>query len=131
MAVLILGAPLIKVAFFPGHVVNKTIDMSYGIVDKTLTADNAVYNYEWFKKQYGEIQSAEQQIASTNAVIDSYTARLPDKLSEWTFENNHEYSRLNTIRIGQMNYLISLKNEYNARAKMVNRSIFKDIPESF
>lgn len=68
-------------------------------MDKTLTADNAIYNYEWFKKQYAEIQSAELQAQSTAALVKDYMESMPSSRSEWTFEDKTEAARLNSVRI--------------------------------
>jgi hypothetical protein len=50
-AIILAGVMLalaIKVIFFPIHVAEKSVDMSYGVIDETLTAENAVYNEEIF-----------------------------------------------------------------------------------
>lgn len=117
-----------KVVLFPAHVANKAADMSYGIVDKTLDPTNAIYNYEWFKKQYGEIVASERNVTNTVQSIEDYKAMTTSVL---TFEDKQELARLNSVLNGQRNYVNSLKHEYDARAKMANRSIFKDIPASF
>ncbi len=46
--------------------------------------------------------------------------------SKWTFEDKNEMSRLNTVYLGQQNYLQSVIADYNARTKMANRNIFQN-----
>lgn len=51
----ILIATWLKILFFPVKVINNTIQTWYDVIDKTINADNAIYNYEWFKQKYEEI----------------------------------------------------------------------------
>ena len=41
------------------------IDSAGQIIDKTYNADNAIYNYEWFKSQFEKIKATELQIDNT------------------------------------------------------------------
>ena len=101
------------------------IDTASGIIDKTYTPENAIYNYEWFKTQYEKIQANRQQ---TQNIIISLTEfkQLYGDVSTWDYSTKEEYNRLNTIKIGLQNMDQNLVAEYNARSKMANREIFKD-----
>ncbi|MEK6882316.1 MAG: hypothetical protein AABY22_22040, partial [Nanoarchaeota archaeon] len=47
---LLIGAGyVIKYFLLPVKTVTSQIDAASDIIDKTYTADNAIYNYEWFK----------------------------------------------------------------------------------
>lgn len=103
----------------------KQVNTAHKIVDKTYTAENAIYNYEWFKTQYEKIIAKEKQIDNTALELGFFKEMYGDP-KEWDWSTKEEYSRLNTILLGQKNFYEDLVAEYNARSKMANREIFKD-----
>jgi hypothetical protein len=133
---IVLGVSLImilgKVVLYPLFFAEKAIDTGYEVTDKVLEADNVIYNYEWFKNQYEDIQALEKKIRNTEVEIDTFNESLPTDRSEWTFEDKEESARLNSIKLGLMNQLEDAVAEYNARSKTATRSIFKDgvIPDT-
>lgn len=116
----------LKFILFPVNTAIKSVDMAYGVTNKTLTADNAIYNYEWFKTQYHSIESLKKKEVSANNQLIEFKELLPDSRTEWSKEDKTEYDRLNTIVNGLNNQLSDAVALYNARSEMVNRSIFKD-----
>jgi len=127
---LFVGIPIARFVLYPLFVVNKAIDTAYEITDKTLDADNVIYNYEWFKQQVEDIKATEnKRDRALKTVIDF--REFAGNRANWTFEDKTEYSRLSTVHQGLENHLEDLVATYNARSKMANRSIFKDglIPE--
>jgi hypothetical protein len=99
------------------------------IVNKTIDADNVIYNYEWFKKTHEnylaslvKIKTAEEQVAQFKEDAG------PRK--DWSFEDKTEYSRIQSVVTGLKNHSEDIRAEYNAKSKMVNRKIFKggDLP---
>lgn len=103
------------------------------IVNKTIDADNVIANYEWFKRRYQDIQSIDQKIASASAAVDQFKSDAGDR-EKWKREDREEYSRLSSICLGLTQQRSDLAAEYNARSRMVNRSVFKagdtELPES-
>lgn len=124
-----------KVVLFPAHAVNKVADAGVrtfdGVVDKTLNADNAIYNYEWFKQQYADYISLKNKVNLSSDLLISYEKNLPADRTKWAKEDKDEDSRLNTILLGQKQQLADLIAEYNAKSQMANRTIFKtgDLPQ--
>lgn len=115
----------LNVVSLPFHAASNTVQMGHDVIDKTLNADNAIYNYEWFKQQYQDIQVAKQQYAvaveTENAFKESAGPR-----SEWTFEDKTEAARLASVTLGLKQQIIQRTEDYNARAKMASRNIFED-----
>lgn len=103
----------------------KQVDTAHDIIDKTYTAENAIYNYEWFKTQYEKIQSSEKQIGNTVLSIDDFKEMYGDP-KDWDYIDKEEYARLKTVLLGQKNFYEQLVADYNARSNMDNRDIFKD-----
>ena len=115
----------IKAWFMPVKPLLGNIDAGSDVIDKTYTAENAIYNYEWFKTQYEKIQANRQQVDQTILNINEYK-QMYGNVSTWDYTTKEEYNRLNTIKLGLINQENNLVAEYNARAKMANRNIFND-----
>jgi len=111
---------LLKIVMFPVDTATKLIDTAYWIQEKTLNADNAIYNDEWFKQKYEDIQAAKKQIDNTTAQVTEF------KASSKTMDmfDKQELSRLNSVVLGLQNHYETLVADYNARSKMANRNIF-------
>lgn len=100
IATILLGLGL-RILFFPVHVANRVIDTAEGVVDKTLNARNAVFNYEWFHDLY---QGANQQLANISQV-DKQIADLRDEYggkprAEWDRYGKERLSFLEDTRNG-------------------------------
>jgi hypothetical protein len=113
----------IKLIFFPIKTVDKLIETAYQVQDKTLNADNAIYNYEWFKQTFEDIQALGNQYRGMEKNIEEYKQTMKEP---WGFEEKQEYARLLSVKQGLFNRLEQVAADYNARAKMANRKIFAD-----
>jgi hypothetical protein len=113
----------IKVVFFPINTATKLIDTAYDAQDKVLDADNAIYNYEWFKQQKEDIDATGRKYKNAE---DAYNSYIESITGEKTFEDKNEIARLNTIKLGIKNQLEQMIANYNARTKMATRNIFQD-----
>lgn len=101
------------------------VDTNYQIIQKTYDADNVIYNYEWFKQRYEDIGAQKTKIVNAETAVEEFKNDT-DERSTWTFEDKTEYARLQSVATGNKQHLQDLIAEYNARAKMENRSIFQD-----
>ena len=122
---LIIAGIGIKLVFFPVHTAQQQLDTAYKTVDKVLDADNAIYNYEWFKQQHEDIQAKKTMLDNASIAVDNFEQTAGER-SNWTFEDKNEYNRLNTIKLGIKNQLEQMIADYNARSKMATRNIFED-----
>jgi len=106
------------------------LSQSGKIVAKTVDADNVIYNYEYFKEAYQDVQATDLKIVNAQEAIDAFTVAAGPR-SEWDFSDKEEVARLNTVLLGLKNYRAEVAAKYNARSKMANRSIFKggELPE--
>lgn len=112
-----LGAG-IRIIFFPARQAAK-------IVERTLDGDNVIYNYEWFHDTYEDIQALDRKIEVAREARDKAN-ELYGPVGEWSFDQNQEYSRLASVLQGLVSQRADVAADYNAHARMVNRSIFKD-----
>jgi hypothetical protein len=124
--VMVVGTFAIKALYFPVHTANQELDTAYDAVSKTVNADNAIYNYEWFKQTLSDIEKVQNQYQNAVLTYSDFKDGLPSLRSEWTFEDKNEDSRLRSVVDGLYNHREELIANYNARAKMANRNIFQD-----
>jgi len=110
---------------FPVRAIDRTLSTGEGIIDKTLTAENAIYNYEWFKQQVEDIKALETKIQNADNSVVAFFSSAGDR-KDWTFEDKTEYSRLQSVALGLRNQYADVVATYNARSKMANRNIFQD-----
>lgn len=135
LTLLFIVLPIIGLFFgiisLPFHLSSNTIETEHGVIDRTLNADNAIYNYEWFITQIEDIKAVQEQLAISEAQVENFKITYGDPLN-WSFELNTEYARLNAVKQGQQSSIESMIADYNARSNMANRNIFQDglIPTS-
>jgi len=116
---------LFGIISLPFHAAGNAVQTGHDVIDKTINADNAIYNYEWFKQQKQDIEVAKGQYQNALQAEDAFTKAAGPR-SGWTFEDKQESSRLASISLGLKNQIIQRTEDYNARAKMANRDIFRD-----
>ena len=126
IALLIGGGIAVKIIFFPVNTLQKEIDIAYDAQDRVLDADNAIYNYEWFKQQLEDINAGKKKYDNASINFDNYVQMLGTNRDKWTFEDKTEYNRLNSVKLGIQNQIEDMIATYNARAKMATRNIFQN-----
>jgi hypothetical protein len=103
------------------------------IVDKTIDADNVIYNYEWFKQRYEDVHAIDAKILDAEASVAAF-AEAAGARTDWHREDREEHARLSAVALGLKQQRADLAAEYNARSRMANRAIFKagdvELPES-
>lgn len=124
MAIGAIGMGL-RILFFPASVATNMIDTAYDANRQIINADNAIYNYEWFKQKYQDIEATKRQYKVAQANYEGYVGSLGDRES-WGFEEKGEVARLNSVVLGLQTNLESQIGDYNARASMATRNIFED-----
>lgn len=115
----------LRILFFPATVATNMIDTAYDANAKVINADNAIYNYEWFKQKYQDIEATKRQLINAKGTYVSFKTEVGPR-DEWTFEDKQESARLSAIVLGLENNLESQIGDYNARANMATRNIFED-----
>jgi len=102
------------------------------VVNKTIDADNMIYNYEWFKLRHESINALDNKIAGAKMSVESFSEELGER-KNWDWADKEEYARLQSILLGLKQQKSDLAGEYNAKSRMVNRKIFKmgdvELPE--
>lgn len=93
------------------------------IVNKTINADNVLYNYEWFKQQWRDVQAIDKKITIQTEAKKVFAEDAGHR-KDWTFEDKTESSRLGSIITGLEMQKADMISKYNARANMANRQIF-------
>ncbi len=121
---LIVGGFVLKIVLFPVTTATNLIDTAYDANSKVINADNAIYNYEWFKQTYQDIQANEQQLANATSSLHEFEASAGDR-KNWDFQDKEQDGQLRTVVLGLQNYLATNIANYNARASEATRNIFE------
>ena len=93
------------------------------IIEKTIDADNVIYNYEWFKTQWRAVRAIDKKIAAQQGAANQFT-EVAGKRSDWPRDDRMEHARLMAVVTGLQQQRADMVAQYNARAAMANREIF-------
>lgn len=105
------------------HFVANPFVQGQRIIDKTIDADNVLYNYEWFKRQWRDVQAIDNKIVFQHQAVKQLEDAAGGR-SSWTREDREEHARLASIATGLEQQRADMVALYNARASMANRQIF-------
>lgn len=116
----------------PWHSAQNIVDTKHNVIDKVVTADNAIYNYEWFKQQAEDIKANQRRIAIADKAVSDFEASAGPR-EKWDFNDKQEDARLRSVAQGLRSQQEQLVADYNARAKMADRNIFLNgiVPDFF
>lgn len=106
------------------HVGGTVVDSANGVIDKTLDPNAVIYNYEYFKEAYQDIQAMNVKIAVAERDIKSFDAQFKDR-HDMDRDDKQESDRLHAILMGLQQERQTEIATYNARAQMANRNIFR------
>lgn len=109
-AAALLGIMALTVVGGTGFFILNLASQPARIVQKTLDADNVIYNYEWFRQQYQDVLAMDAKIA---VQVEAAAAATGD-----------EKTRISSIVNGLKVKRAQMVADYNARGSMANRSIF-------
>lgn len=100
-----------------------------GIYHQTATPERAVERYEWYEQQVRDIKAVDGQVRDAQGAVDRFKADNGPS-NRWKFDQREEYARLNTNLQGLKSYRRGLVEDYNARAGMISRNLWKrpDLP---
>jgi hypothetical protein len=104
---------------------NRQVQTKRGIIERTYNTDNALAQYHWFKERAEAIKADQEKIKITQGQVDVFETSAGERKT-WTFEDKTEHARLQSVVSGIKSHYQDLVAEYNARAKEVDRAIFKD-----
>lgn len=123
---LILVGFITKLIAFPVAIINNTLDTPREINNAVMNGENAIATYEWFKQQEADIQKifVQEQICQTE--LDNWLETMPEDKKAWDRLDRDEYSRLRANVTAQKMMYNKAQSDYNAKASMVHKSIFKD-----
>lgn len=115
-----------KVVLFPVNTLDQSIDTAYDVMKKTVNAENAIYNYEWFKEQEAYIRQCLTNEEIAKEEYDLFLEMLPENRESWDRNDKQEESSLRNSYYALQKLTNKAIEDYNARSEMANRNIFKD-----
>lgn len=116
----------LKPIFFPVNTALKSIDTAYGVVNEVMDKDKAIYNYEWFKEQETYIKQCLKNEDIAKEEWELFKSDLSDDREKWDRDDKLEESSLRNSYYALQKLTNKAIEDYNAKASMVTRSIFKD-----
>jgi hypothetical protein len=108
----------------------RILSMPAGIIERVADPDNAIYNLEWFRTQYHQINATKAQIMVAQEQLDTFV-QLNGLLINYNFNQRQEYSRLTTNVSGLKQFCLTTAADYNAHAEMITRRLYQgnDLPK--
>lgn len=97
------------------------------VVQKTLDADNVLFNYEWFRTQYADIQAMQPKIDNAIAARTAFEQSAGER-STWKTSDRNEWDRLNGLVLGLQNQRVTMIAAYNGNASKANKALFINPP---
>ena len=126
LILLLFGGLIGKIILFPLNTANKSADTAYEVVDRTMTGDNAIANYEWFKEQEAYIRQCYKNEVIANEEYENFIKMLPENREKWDRQDKQEEASLRNSYYALQKLTNKAIEQYNAKSSMVNRNIFKD-----
>ncbi|MDD4516577.1 hypothetical protein [Massilibacteroides sp.] len=121
VALLVITAALLTYRF-----IVLPIATTQGIASRTMNAENAIYNYEWFITQEADIRKCLKNEQIAESALTSFISSLPTDRTQWsTFDKKEEASLRNSL-VALQQVTNQAIETYNAKSEMANRNIFKD-----
>lgn len=93
------------------------------VVQQTFRAENMIYNYEWFRQQYADIQAMDPKLRNAIDARAAFETSAGPRTA-WVLSDRQQWDQLNRIVLGLQNQRATMVAEYNGRASQANRSIF-------
>lgn len=106
------------------HVGGVVVDSANGVIEKTLDPNAVIYNYEYFKQAYQDIQAMDVKITVAERDAKDFDAQFKGR-HDMDRDDKQESDRLHAIVMGLQQERQSEVATYNARAQMANRNIFR------
>lgn len=112
--------------FFPVNTAIQSINIAYDVVDEVMDKDKAIYNYEWFKEQEAYIRQCLTNEEIAKEEWELFKSELPDDREKWDRDDKQEEGSLRNSYYALQKLTNKAIEDYNAKASMVTRNVFKD-----
>lgn len=122
---LAVGGFVLKAVLFPVHVAKTVLNTGTNIIDKTLDANNVIFNYENFKDMYNNSKAQVMNIVNTQKTMQG----IKDTYGEpktWSKDIRSDFAFQQSNLDGFMMQYQSIVKQYNSDSSKLNRKIFKD-----
>lgn len=100
-------------------------DSGKEIIKDTYNSENAIEQYEEFRRMYHDIESKRSQIDNNYDELDRFYETYGEDPKNWSRTTKERHSRIQQRITGNQQILESMVAEYNAESDMANREVFK------
>lgn len=97
----------------------------FGLIQKTVSADNFEKNYEYFKQQEMALSQMRNQICYEQKEIDRFEKSYGSTIN-WTRSTKNNYEDLQFVKRGYVSKYNSLAAEYNAKRSSFIQAFGRD-----
>lgn len=125
IAVVIIGIHIFSFVFFPLVPWMEEREAGQEVVEETYDSDNAVQQYEDFRRMYHDIQAQREQIQNSYEEHDQFHETYGDDPNEWSRTAETRHGRIHERITGNKDILADQVAEYNAESDMANRELYK------
>jgi hypothetical protein len=117
------GSTVLKPILYP-------VEQAGVVAERTLNADNVIYNYEWFHQHYMDWQTAGTNADAKERELNS-ALTTAGPTNTWNLATQREINQLRVELSGLRAHRVNIANEYNAHVAMANRNLFRSrsLPE--
>lgn len=123
----LVGGLFLRVALLPLFVAERAVSTTEGVIGKTINADSALRNYEFFHDTYQAVQQQQANISDVDKQIAALKAEYGGKpRPEWDRAGKDRLAFLEDTRNGYVMNHNRLVADYNANSMKLNRRLFKD-----
>lgn len=100
-------------------------DAGEEVMESQMDADQAIQEYEEFRRLYHEIEAQRQQVQNAYDEEEQFHETYGDDPDEWSRQAETRHGRIHERITGNKNQLEQLTADYNAKSDMAHKSIFK------
>ena len=86
-----------------------------GVAITTVSAPNAVHNYQWFKDQESAMAQIQNQICFQDSQIADFKQTYGSNSSTWSGNEQNNYADLQFVKSGYVSKYNALVGDYNAK----------------
>ena len=107
----------------------KVVATPAAVAEQVVDPNNVIYNVEWFRTQAAHIDALKRQRVIAQQALTTFE-QSGGNPSSYSYAQNQEHGRLVANVTGLGSQCENEAADYNARSKMVTRSLFKgsDLP---
>lgn len=125
MLVLFIVVNLISFVWFPFLPWFEEREAGQEVIEQTYDAENAIQQYEEFRRLYNEIQAQREAVNNSYQELERFYDVQGEDPDEWSRTAEERHNRIQQRITGNQNQLENLIADYNSQSQQANSELFK------